>query len=293
MIVNSMAALRDMLADLTATTRMLLIAGLPGVGKSLVLQQAALLAEQCGRPTYLLRWDMARLAFEASTEARAFPPKDGMTHAAIRLAAGLWVRKAVGRWHAHAPGLLIGECPLVGNRFSELAKRVNDQLEPVLASKSVHFLVPVPGVEVRARIEAARMSELESPAHESEANSAPLTVIRELTDEIHALAKRLGVATLSGTGDYQPEVYLGVYSRLLRHRHHSPLRVETALQVVRSAQFLPNSCVDLVPSAAEASDALRIIAKLEPEQVQAQASAWWQIDGERPHFWHNSASLQP
>src|SRR6266542_1686672 len=78
--------------------RCVFFAGLPGVGKSLLIQQTALLATEAGRLVHLLQWDVARGAFETSAILARYPEVDGITHAAIRKAAGFWVRAAVHRW---------------------------------------------------------------------------------------------------------------------------------------------------------------------------------------------------
>ena len=64
---------------------------------------------------------------------------DGVTHAAIRKAVGLWAREGVRRWdqaHPEDRHLLIGETPLIGNRLIELAQRREDGVEPLLAGRS-------------------------------------------------------------------------------------------------------------------------------------------------------------
>ena len=84
------APLRDL-----ATRRMVFFAGLPGTGKSLLVHQLAHLALGAGRSVHLLQWDVARPVFEASPAGRPYPLTDGVTHAVIRKAAGLWVRQAL------------------------------------------------------------------------------------------------------------------------------------------------------------------------------------------------------
>lgn len=274
-------ALFEMLNRLAGEKRMLLIAGLPGVGKSLMLQQAALLASAHGRPTHLLRWDVARLAFESAHAAEVYWQEYGITHAAIRLAVGHWLREAVSRWHNTSPerAILIGECPLVGNRFSELARHMDDALEPVLASDAVHFLVPAPSADVRVRIEAARAHELAHPRHESESNNAPPHVLRTLGHEVQLVAEVLGIAGNDGPTSYQPETYVKVYQSLLRHRHVTPLRIDTVLRLDESAQAVPDSCLDLLPSERQVAEALSSVAPLSHAELEARIDAWWQVDG--------------
>ena len=73
-------------------------AGLPGTGKSLLVQQLTQLAASAGRRVHLLQWDVARPPFEASAAGRRYPVVDGVTHPVIRKAVGLWARRAVVAW---------------------------------------------------------------------------------------------------------------------------------------------------------------------------------------------------
>src|SRR4051812_33410477 len=114
------SALYQALAGAARQRRCVFFAGLPGVGKSLLIQQVALLAREAGLQVHLLQWDVARGAFETPEILARYPEIDGITHAAIRKAAGLWVRQAVQAWdrqYADPSHLLIGEAPLVGNRL--------------------------------------------------------------------------------------------------------------------------------------------------------------------------------
>ena len=103
--------------------------GLPGVGKSLYVQQFAYLALQANRRISILQWDGARLGFETDEVLKVYPEIDGVTHAGIRKSCGLWSRKAVKDWydlHKDDSEVLILEAPLVGNRLVELGKFFED-----------------------------------------------------------------------------------------------------------------------------------------------------------------------
>src|SRR5579864_1476208 len=118
-------ALAGRLRALAAEARVIFVTGLPGTGKSLVIRGLADLAAGAGRTVHTLQWDVARPVFEASPVGRRYPLVDGVTHVVIRKAAGLWVRGALADWHAANPSaahVLIGELPLVGGRFIELAR---------------------------------------------------------------------------------------------------------------------------------------------------------------------------
>src|SRR5213594_453913 len=142
-----------------AERRLVFVAGLPGTGKSLLVHQLVHVASGAGRRIHLLQWDVARPVFEAAPAGRRYPLADGVTHAVIRQAAGLWVRHAVAGWserHRGPEPLLVGETPFVGNRFVELAQRADDAAENLLADPACRFAIAVPSREVRAFLEAER-----------------------------------------------------------------------------------------------------------------------------------------
>ena len=269
----------EALNDLAKDKAMLFLAGSAGVGKSLLLQQAALLALAAGRRVHLLRWDVVRLSFERSPSAQDYPPRSGVTHAAIRLAVGHWARKAVEDWYALkvSADLLIAECPMVGNRFVELVQRWSDPLETVLAGDSVRFLIPAPTLKVRDQIESLRAREIDNPRHASEAHNAPPKVMNALMDEIQALSKSFGLESEARTQGYHPETYLGVYSKLLRHRPHTTLLIDEVLPVSGSAQVLPAACKELVPTSKHLEASIAWARRFSDEQVQRRVSEWWKV----------------
>ena len=75
--------------------KMLFVAGLPSSGKSLLLQQLTILADQAGRGIHTMQWDTARRSFETPRWLARYPEVDDLTHPGIRKAVGLWVRAAV------------------------------------------------------------------------------------------------------------------------------------------------------------------------------------------------------
>src|SRR3954454_22550721 len=170
--------------------RCVFFAGLPGVGKSLLLQQLSLIAHEVGRRVSLLQWDVARGAFETPEILTRYPEIDGVTHAAIRKAAGLWARGAVGAWdraHPDRQEILIGEVPLIGNRLIELVQQRADGVEVLLAGEGTVCLIPVPSREVRRAIEAARVREMAAPSHERELANALPGLVQSFWEEVAQL----------------------------------------------------------------------------------------------------------
>ncbi len=233
--------------QLAAEKRLVFLAGLPGTGKSLLIQQLVLLAQQAGRTVHLLQWDVTRAAFETAVTLQTYPEIDGVTHPAIRKAVGLWARTAVSRWHqSHDQNhLLIGEVPLIGNRLTELTQPLDDAAEPLLSDTACCFVIPTPSKAVRQVIEDARARSIANPRHEKEARDAQPNVLQMLWEEVAAIGQQLQLIQNSDFSEksefsaYDPAVYTAVYQHLLQHRHHQTLPIDTVLTPNGSAYALP------------------------------------------------------
>jgi hypothetical protein len=218
-VLGAAPALEAQLRSL-AGRRLVFFAGLPGTGKSLLAHQLAHLAAGAGRGIHLLQWDVARPVFEASPAGQRYPLKDGVTHAVIRKAAGLWVRQALAEWDERYSGpepMLIGETPFIGSRFVELARRRQDRAEALLTSASCRFVVAVPSPDVRRFLEAERERRSANPLHAREREDAPPAVLRQLWSELAQVAGELGIG--EPAREYDPVLYRRVYEAVLRHRH--------------------------------------------------------------------------
>src|SRR5262245_39697767 len=253
MLIAESSPLFATLATLARDARCVFFAGLPGTGKSLLIRELAQLAHARGRRIHLLQWDVARPVFETSEAGRRYPLKDGVTHGVIRLAVGRWARAAVARWHAEHAGtadLLTGETPFIGHRLVELARRVPDDAESLLASAATRFVIPVPSRTLRAHLEGERERRARVPLHAREREDAPPAVLRALWDELFeaAIALRLLHAVAGERVPYDPELYRRVYERLLRWRHTEALGLHTVLPTdAVSAYDIQVPAVDLVP----------------------------------------------
>jgi hypothetical protein len=266
-----------------ARARMVFFAGLPGTGKSLLLQQLAHLAHRAGRVVHLLQWDVVRPAFEGSDPARRYPVRDGVTHAVVRKAMGVWVRAALVRWeHAYAAPehLLIGETPFVGNRFVELARRERDEAEALLARPTSRFVLPVPSPEVRAFLEAERERRAGRPLHPREREDAPPEVLRALWRHVADIGRGLGLvgAPVDDATPYDPAVYRGVYERVLRHRAVDILTVDMILPTTtRSVYDFTIARRDVVPEPGDASDLIAEVERRYPDltALDREVERWW------------------
>ena len=235
LVLASESPLRAALAALAAAARIVVVTGLPGTGKSLLIHQLAQLAHAAGRSVSLLQWDVARPVVEESPAARAYPAKDGVTHGMVRVAVGRWARGAIAAWDAGRPSdaLLIVEAPLVGHRLVELARPTADAAEAVLGGSRTRFIVPVPSRALRAHLEAERGRRALAPRHPREREDAPPDVLRDLWRQLARLAAALGLAAALPPGSedppYDPATYAAVYGEVLRRRHVEVLAMDAVL----------------------------------------------------------------
>jgi hypothetical protein len=283
-LVQRDPALHERLQHLARTARMVFVAGLPGTGKSLVIHQLAHLAVDAGRTVDLVQWDVARPAFEASPAGQRHPVVDGVTQPMIRRAVGLWARRAVAGWSQRraAPAhLLIGETPLVGGRLIELARRMDDDAEPLLASTACRFVIPVPSRDVRGHIEAERERRATAARHPREREDAPPHVLRDLWTQLLSTAEALGIASArTGGGAYDPDIYGRVYAHVLQARTTEVLAVETILPTAAMSVYdFAVPFTDLVPSPEEAEAFVRESETRFPDAAALgrEVERWWLV----------------
>ena len=259
--------------------RLLFLAGLPGTGKSLLIQQLAVLAQQAGRVVHLLQWDVTRAAFETAVLLQKYPEIDGVTHPAIRKAVGLWARDAVYHWtETHdADHLLIGEVPLIGNRLTELTQPLDDNAELVLSSPASQFIIPTPSKAIRQVIEQARAKTIANPRHEKETKDAQPNVLQMLWEEVAAIGHTLGLTDGQNLA-YDPGVYTAVYQHILQHRHHQTLPIDTVLTPNGSAYALQINGSELVAAPHEVQ---QIMQQIEDEYshdgLETAVANWYKL----------------
>jgi len=271
------------LAALAATARVVVVAGLPGTGKSLLIHQLAQLAHGTARNVSLLQWDVARPAVEGSPAARAYPASHGVTHGMVRVAVGRWARGAIAAWDSGRPAdaLLIVEAPLVGHRLVELGRPTADAAEPLLSGPRTRFIVPVPSRTLRAHLEAERGRRALAPRHPREREDAPPDVLRDLWWQLARLAAALGLAALPpGTEDlpYDPAIYAAVYAHVLRRRHVEVLTMDAVLPAGALSPYDFGVPVeDLRPAPEEAPGLVDAAARewADPQELATAIERWY------------------
>ena len=282
MIVAGDRRLHAQLRRLGETARMVFVAGLPGMGKSLVIHQLTHLAAAAGRSVHLLQWDVARPVVETSATGRRYPIVDGVTHPVVRKAVGLWARRAVARWQRQwgVSHLLVGETPLVGGRLSELAHVAADEAESILAAPSCRFALPIPSPPVRQVLESERERRMAAPLHPREREDAPPHVLRDLWSHLVGLAPALGIplAAPSPETPYDATFYRHVYETVLRHRHVEVVALDTVLPTAAFSVYdFATARVDLVPSPEEAEALVLEVEARHPDgtELAGAVERWW------------------
>lgn len=261
-----------------ARLRAVFFCGLPATGKSLFVRDLAEFAHAQGRHVFCLQWDVARPALEASKAAARYPAVDGITHALLRRAAGLWARDAVGRWHGTAPpqALLIGETPLIGGRFIELVRPQDDTAESLLGSEGCRFVLLSPSQAVRRGMEAERERRSVAPLNLRELEDAPLHAMGEHWHELVEVGRRLGIPVPPEAAErYEASFYTQVYLHLLWQRRVTVLPVTNLNDDIglRSVYDLACPVTYLQPEDDEARDFIRLA---EAEAEEGGPGPWWQ-----------------
>ena len=260
---------------------MVFFAGIPGTGKSLLVHQLVHLAREAGRTIHLLQWDVARPVFEASPSGQRYPLADGVTHPVIRQAAGLWVRQAIVAWderHPEPEHLLVGETPLVGARFVELARPIDDRAERLLKAPSSRFVIAVPSREVRRFLERERERRAASPLHPREREDALPRVLRDLWRELAHVAAELGIGRPADA--YDPVVYRRVYETVLRHRNVDVVALDVILPTEKLSVYdFAIASPNLVPTQVEAEAFVSEAARrsTDPAALERQMARWWNV----------------
>ena len=288
LLIPEESGLYQTLRRLVDTRKMVFLAGLPGTGKSLLLQQLAILANGRGRTPHLLQWDVCRLPFLTNTRVKEhYHEQDGITHAGVRKAAGMWARRAVGDWaerHREDRHILIGEVPLIGNRLVELVRREADPVEPLLADEtSTYFAIPTPSRQVRRLIEAQRKARSVRPLHDREKGDAQPNIMYALWEDLREVAGRFGLVDetrQTAPCAYDPDLYCATYSVLLKHRPSGRIDLDSPLDTEgRSVYDLSAGQRDLAPSASEVEGAIQDMETRYPRQKDLEGSVdqWYVV----------------
>ena len=280
LLVSPGTPLYRALSRLERRNKIVVVCGIPGTGKSMVIGQLARMAHRMERPVHLLQWDVARLAFELPWALELFPEVDGVTHPIIRRACGLWARNAVYEWRRRHDGddcLLIVEAPLVGGRFIDFALPSKGVIGRTLTAPDTDFAVAVPSVRVRREIERARRRTSAAPGHAAERADAAPGVMSGLWEEVLGVASELGIAR-GRSPRYAPQVYWRVFRHVLRHRRVHALKLDELLTTGgRSVHELGFWAKHMRPESSVADDLLQEVHGRIPDHdwLAGQMAQWY------------------
>jgi len=222
------------LAKTANNAKAIVFSGLPGVGKSLYINQFQLIAESLEKKVTVIQWDIARKSFETKEIAEHFPMGEGVVHNGVKLSVGDWLIDTIKVWleqHKDDKELLLIEAPLVGHRFIELAKiQADESLEAFFKSADFQILIPIPSKTVRAKIEADRMRLVADDA-KTWIGAKP-SVMLMIWKMICGIANKFGRSIpMEGQPPYDPEVYEFVFKKILQHRHFTALKIDEIYKV--------------------------------------------------------------
>ena len=259
--------------------RCIVVVGLPGTGKSLLVREIAAAASADGRPSTVIQWDVSRESWDSHPSAAAtYPEIDGVTHEGIRTAMGTWVREAVADWHSqHADGddLLIVEAPHIGGRFSELAHVVDDPAEASLRGPGTLFVLVAPTKGLQLTLKNQRAADMESQGEGSyESNNASPDLLDELTNSLRGPAQELGIASISSTG-YDPELYAELMQHVLRHRNVLLVRPDQLMEVTGSVYSLGDQSSRLWATEEQVQRSLDVVESMSQKELVQYTNDWF------------------
>jgi len=225
------------LLQIAKKSQLVVFSGLPGVGKSLYIREFKLIAKSLDIELDVIQWDVARKAFETSFIAKHFPMGEGTVHEGVKLMAGHWLMDELRLWYDtynDSARILLIEAPLVGHRFIELVKPVDDsELESFLSSDRTTVVMPIPSIEVRSKIETERKRQVKEDAKVwSGAKPSVMLMLWKMTCTIaNEFGKNID---LSSQPKYDPEIYAFVFKKILKHRNFVPLIIDEVFGIPES-----------------------------------------------------------
>ena len=277
-IIPEDSKIHDFLVDIIKTSDLIILSGLPGVGKSLYIHEIIRIAGDQGRKLNLIQWDVARKAFETPFILTHFPMGAGTVHNGLKLIAGEWLMEILKDWNSNKSSeeILLIEAPLVGHRFVELVhKQQNDHLEALLSSEKTKVVVPIPTKEVRQKIEENRKKQVDEDAKVW--SGAKPSVMYMLWKMICEIANEFGMdINLDGIPPYSPGIYEYVYSIILKHRNFEPLIVNEVFKVPDTDESFFHSHESIVCSSEDANQyAEKILKMYEEEEIDTITNRWY------------------
>jgi hypothetical protein len=272
------------LSDAVRHCRLVFFTGLPASGKSFLLREAVLIAKDAGRRVKMIRWDIALAPFQEERILAKYPDVVDGSHPIVRRAAGQWGRQTIARWlmeNTDPTEIIIGEVPIVGNRYSEFVQTLPDQAEPALSSDSSAFFYPVPTPEVREKLKTIRRTTFAKPQHPHEAKDAPPATMDLAWRLTHEKALQLGLVVpddVDAHGNYSEVVYKRFFDHLLQHRKSHALEVGAIYSRNGSAHDLESGVTELIATPTDAANAISDVeAIMSADDAALAVQEWYKV----------------
>lgn len=270
------------LVEVAKNTRTIIFSGLPGVGKSLYVNEFYRIANELGKQVDVIQWDVARKAFETEEIAKYYPTGNGVVHNGLKIIAGKWLMDRLLDWKREFEldnnRLILIEAPLVGHRLIELIKPCPvNELEDWLSSEHTKVVMPIPSKNVRRKIEESRSKQVSEDA-KTWLGAKP-SVMLMLWKKTCEIANEFGTnVDLSGQPDYDDKIYEFVFSTILKHRQFVPLRVDEVFEMPEGGEEELHSLPSLIADQETADYYGRIVRNLYPstDEIDQLVETWYQ-----------------
>ncbi|MBT8189352.1 MAG: hypothetical protein KJO29_02895 [Bacteroidia bacterium] len=278
-IIPESSPVHKQLHLLARDARIVIFSGLPGIGKSLYINEFYSLAIQEKREVTVIQWDVARKAFETEKIMERYPMGDGTVHNGMKLLAGAFIRDKILKWseESRKEDLLLIEAPLVGHRFIEVAELSDDpELEEILADESCSIIVPIPSKKVRKLIEEERARQVDEDAKVW--MGAKPSVMIMLWRMVYNIALEFGYdAPADDNPEYDPEVIEFVFRQICKHRHFVPLHIDEVFTVPEQSESELHKLESVVASKEEAESYFDTVSEAYPhdEMIDQRVEAWY------------------
>ena len=278
LIIPTTSPVYQTLENAAKTSKAVVFSGLPGIGKSLYINQFKAIVQSLGKNITVIQWDIARKAFETKEIAAIFPMGAGVVHNGVKLSAGAWLIDTIKDWLQKATDndLLLIEAPLVGHRFIELAKVQSDAtLEDFFKSDAFKMIIPIPSKAVREKIEADRRAQISEDAKVW--SGAKPSVMLMLWKMLCGIANEFGKnISMDGQPPYEPSISEFVFEKILQHRHFIPLHIDEIFDVsVMDESELHNTGSLKAGDETANRYAMEIHQQMNDEQINAIVKEWY------------------
>jgi len=267
------------LLEIAKNKKLVIFSGLPGVGKSLYIQEFQKIVHKLEVEIDVIQWDVARKSFESDEIAFHFPMGNGTVHDGVKIMSGLWLLDTLSKWlqeNRNNDKILLIEAPLVGHRFVELIHPIeNTELESFLSSDQSVVIMPIPSQDVREKIEEERTRQVSEDAKVwSGAKPSVMLMLWKMTCGI---ANEFGMdINMEEQPPYSARTYEFVFTKILKHRNFVPLIIDEVFKVPAQDETELHTESGLKASKEEANKYVMVVKKdYSDEKIKSIVNKWY------------------